>query len=279
MTRTAVLVAQISGRLSGGLQRDILNAAVDLFVSSDNPLRTNLFACAIRELFRIVLAELAPDATVKKCCWFEPDSSARGGVTRKDRMRFAVQGGLPPGFVAGELNLDVEGELKLALQLINSLNKYTHVNPKTFNVAQDEGEQIFTHSMDTLDDLFGLIETLRDSVRRQLHDALTQEVSDALYENVYDALDELSTHTSVDEAQVEDFRVAEIGSDLIRLEGKGTVGVRLQYGSNSDLKKDIGVVTGDSFPFNFKAHARVTEPPRILLSPNDIEIDNSDWWN
>ncbi len=279
MVRTTDLVTRIRSHLSDGLQRDILNAAVDLFVSSDNPLRTNLFACAIRELFRIVLAELAPDATVKKCCWFECDSNARSGVTRKDRMRFAVQGGLPLEFVAGELNLDVEGELKLALQLINALNKYTHVSSKTFNVAQDDGKQIFADSMETLDDLFSLIETLRDSVRRQLHDALTQEVSGALYENVYDALDELSTHTSVDETQVEDFWVVEIGSDLLRLEGEGTVGVQLQYGSNSDLKKDIGVVTGDSFPFSFKAEARVVEPLKILLSPSDIEIDNSDWWN
>lgn len=272
------LLEEVRQSLTPGIQTQVLDAAVDVFGQHGNSMRVNLFACAIRELFRIVVAEMASDSDVRCCDWFVPDKTAKNGVTRKDRLRYAVHGGIAPDYVLDILNVDVEGSLKSATKLVNTLNRFTHVGEKTLAVSVTEANRVFRDSLQTVNELFGLIEELQRTVWQHLHDALVSEVSEALFQNVFDALDELSTHTSVDEAHVDDFQITRIDACEIIIEGAGIVDVRLQYGSNSDLKKDIGVISSDGFPFKFTARSSVLEPNEIMLSPNEIDFDNTKWW-
>ena len=46
----------------------------------DNPLRFNNFAMGLRELSRIVLHDLAPDADIKVCCWYQEEKNKDGAV-------------------------------------------------------------------------------------------------------------------------------------------------------------------------------------------------------
>jgi hypothetical protein len=53
----------------------------------DNPLRLNNFAMGLRELSRIVLHDLAPDADIEVCCWYKEEKNKDGEVvfTRQQR--------------------------------------------------------------------------------------------------------------------------------------------------------------------------------------------------
>ena len=64
-------------------------------------------------------------------------------------------------------------------------------------------------------------------------------------------LDALSSHTSVE--WVDDIEVLDttISADEVSVAGEGSVGVRLQYGSDGDVDRDDGLVDHDAFPFSF----------------------------
>jgi hypothetical protein len=68
ITAAWLQIAQIEKRLSV-FQREVFAAVIKSFQQVDNPLRLNNFAMGLRELSRIVLHDLAPDADIEACCW------------------------------------------------------------------------------------------------------------------------------------------------------------------------------------------------------------------
>src|ERR1700759_3976934 len=77
----------------------LLTGALQVVGDAGNPIRLSQFATAMRELFSYTLQTLAPDVEVTKCVWFkqEPDTQ---GPTRRQRAKYAMQGGLADDYVA-----------------------------------------------------------------------------------------------------------------------------------------------------------------------------------
>jgi len=86
--------------------RQVLAGATRVVGDADNPIRLNLFAAAIRELFGHTLHVLAPDANVTACSWYRPEPNTTG-PTRRQRAKYATQGGLGDAFIE-EAGADVE---------------------------------------------------------------------------------------------------------------------------------------------------------------------------
>lgn len=262
--------------LTSDFQRTLLDAAILSFSHTDNPARVNNFASLLREIIRHLLEDLAPPEEVTQSAWFRAEPDARHGISRRSKLRFAIQGGLSMGFVRDELQLDTEQELTAILERINELSKYTHVNPNTFGVTGENAQQIYKESLARVLDIFGGIETLRESTERALHDSLQAQLTETLLSEVNETLDILSTHSTVEEVELERFEITRLTSREIHLEGSGTVEVRLQYGSNSDVAKDIGGVSADSFPLEFVALAPAAEPPKIGIVR--VKVDTTSFY-
>jgi hypothetical protein len=64
----------MSKRLSAGC----FAAVIKSFEQMDNPLRLNNFAMGLRELSRIVLHDLAPDADIEACCCYKEEKNKDG---------------------------------------------------------------------------------------------------------------------------------------------------------------------------------------------------------
>ena len=60
-----------------GFERNLVRACFDN-LEATGPLRFNNFAYSLRELLRHVFHRLAPDMSVKKCCWYKPDLNRPG---------------------------------------------------------------------------------------------------------------------------------------------------------------------------------------------------------
>jgi hypothetical protein len=71
---------------------------------SDNPIRGNLCALALREITGHLLHTLAPDARVSNCCWYKQEEGTQR-PTRQQRGTYIVQGGLPIEFVTDTCSL------------------------------------------------------------------------------------------------------------------------------------------------------------------------------
>jgi len=71
----------------------VIDGALNVLENSANPIRLNLFSCAIRELFSHILHAFAPEELVEACSWFKPESND-GKPTRRQRAIYMARGGL-----------------------------------------------------------------------------------------------------------------------------------------------------------------------------------------
>lgn len=119
---------EIEKRLSGDFEHDLFDAALYNLNDVHNKLRFNNFAYSLRELTRHILARLAPDKNVLNTAWFMPVAPERPKqITRKQRMKYAIQGGLLDDYVADTLGIDVDEIGGKVNDSIDLLSKYSTV--------------------------------------------------------------------------------------------------------------------------------------------------------
>lgn len=102
-------------------------------------------------------------------------------------------------------------------------------------------------------------------------DDLSSELLAHLIDNFPDALDTLSTHTEIDNVTGLDISDLRVRHGDILVEGRGSVDVTLRYGGGSD----DGPVSGDAFPFHFKA---VLTPEGRLNRVEELTVETNSFY-
>jgi hypothetical protein len=258
-----------------GLCQGLLTGALMAARQTNNPVRGNLFAAALRELVTHTLHTMAPDLRVEKCAWYKQEPKTKG-PTRRQRATYIIQGGLSDKFVRQELGLDPMHEHKRLTNAMDELNKRTHIRAHS---AVHKGQDVRRLAATTLEAFLGLFEVAakcRSLIEDALVDLLDQEIMDRLIGETIDELDELSTHTRVDEHSIDDVKVANLDECAVTYSVTGTVYVELQYGSNSDVRDDIGAINCDSLFYSTTITAPVAAPKSF--TPPKISIDNSSFF-
>uniref|UniRef100_UPI0018E1BC55 pPIWI-associating nuclease domain-containing protein n=1 Tax=Vibrio splendidus TaxID=29497 RepID=UPI0018E1BC55 len=67
-------------------------------------------------------------------------------------------------------------------------------------------------------------------------------------------------------------------SEHIWIVGVGIAHCELQWGSNSDLRNDIGATMSESYPYDFTLQAPLSNLTDLELAPEGLKIDTSSWW-
>lgn len=256
--------------------RTVLEGAF-LVGESDNPIRGNLCAAAIRELTGHVLHSMAPDRRVTACSWYELVKDTKG-PTRMQRVTYIVQGALPADFVENVLKLDVSKTARPLLNSIDSLNRSTHVRENTILDDDENIRVLVDDSLDCLLDIYEAARACREEVHRSLRAEVFDAVLDTLLSETLQELDELSTHTSVDGHEVNEYTITVVDDEFIELAVDGTVYVELQYGSRSDIRNDMGAILSDAYPYTATMKARVIEPQLIIRDSVNVRVDNSGFY-
>jgi hypothetical protein len=134
-------------------QRTIFDSAVAIFNHDERPLRLKNFAFALGELARISQGQLAPKKKIRACKWFEQstDLGQEDGVTRAQRVKYAVQGELHDDFVLEALHADVQSTVQKCLALIDELNKYGHSIEQGLDISEDTEAVEATRALGTFD--------------------------------------------------------------------------------------------------------------------------------
>ncbi len=244
----------------------------------NNPLRLNNFSTAIRELVRDVFDHLAPNEEIKKCSWFVPDDTSTTGVTRGHRVSFVIHGGIAPDYAENELLIDVEAERSRLTKVVNVLSKFTHVTRKTFNTPPADVEKYVENACQAL---YRVLEAANDA-RKVLIEAIQEQVQEEVMQVVLSetlmSIDEIATHHFIDQVELNEVEVASIGAQQIEFVAHGTVEVELQWGSNSDLRNDMGATMAESFPLSMKFTSSVDTPSEIEAIEDSLSVDTSDWY-
>ena len=242
-----------------------------------NPIRGNLAASGLREIVGHVLHGLAPDEDVRLCVWFVQDPGT-STVTRRQRAQYIVHAGLPDTFVGKTLKLDVAKSVQPILDAMGALNKGTHVRPETI---VHKGRDVRAMTRDVLYGLLRLLDAAaasRDELKQAIEDVMEHAVFERLIMETISELDELSTHTAVDDHYIDTVEVQDINATEITYVISGKVGVELQYGSNADVRRDIGFRQSDSYPYRATVSSRAAKPLAIDGRDVDLTVDTSSFY-
>ncbi|ANY85468.1 hypothetical protein BB934_45450 (plasmid) [Microvirga ossetica] len=268
------LEKELRPKLLDEFSQHVLTGAMRVVRDEKNPIRLNLFAAAVRELYSHTLHLLAPDERVTKCSWYRLEPGTKG-PTRAQRAKFATQGGLSDEFIA-EVGVDVEHLHRAAIDAINELNKFTHVRPGVIEPDKGKVESFVSEALSALIGLFESFAECSEEVLHTLQDAIDRAAVEAFVLETIPEVDELATHHSVEEAYVEDMAITAVTETTVHFKLSGSLSVELQWGSNSDWRRGDGAKMRQSFPFEMTMQSSVD----ALTNFDEVvfQVDTSRWY-
>lgn len=269
---------RINSVLLDGFEKELLDSAF-INLLTPNPLRLNNFAYALRELTRHVLHRLAPDDELKQCQWFLPDKTSSTEITRKHRIKFAIQGGLSDFYVTKKLCIDEIDEVSSELNaIINRLSGFTHIEEATFKSSIENIERTADECLSATLDFVNKIDELRAEVADKLFDDINGVLIDRINSESVVELMEISTHQYIDEITAEKISVAKIGVNSMEMHVDGRIGATLMYGSASDRRKGDGAEIPVSFPVYSEMEVLFKQPLGSAINLNQFSVDISCWY-
>lgn len=192
----------IESFLAAGFETRLFNASLANLADELNPLRFNNFAYSVRELVRNVLARLAPDESVARCSWYANETKTPGRVSRGERIKYGVQGGLDDEYVADDLGIDIGTARRALRDAIDDLSKFTHVGKDTFDIGDEDCARLSASTLEALSNFIRLIGDCRSAVLKAVDEHLEDAVvSEVLSETVV-SVDSIATHHSIEEVYV-----------------------------------------------------------------------------
>jgi len=262
---------ELKAKLPDDFSKSVLEGSVRVASDQENPIRINLFASGIRELFSHILHHFAPDENVRACPWFtQADGTAN--VTRRQRAAYAAQGGLSDEFLAG-IGLNIRDIHSDILKSIDNLNKYTHVRPGVIENDQAKIDEFVSSALGSLDELLVSFEDCRSAVRRALESAVYDAIMTAMVTRTFGTIDLLAgkgyeVEPFIDE---EEYQIEAILADKVLVKFSGVAPVTLHYGSRDDA-----VAISHDFPFWMRFSAPVANPTQLVLEEHFF--DDRSWF-
>lgn len=254
--------------------KKLFGAVIANFSDSNNPLRVNNFAFSMRELLRNFLSLQAPDNKIIICDWYK-NKLKKQKVTRRDRYIFLILGGIYKANLIEDISSEIESEISKIINITDSLSKFTHINLASFPLSTNEANIIYKKTLKQTAKIINLIKKTKKILKECLIPIIEIQLNDEFWSETFSEIDCLSTHSSVDSVWDISIKITNIGPKAINFSGSGTVGIELQYGSNSDLEVDNGVLDSIDLPFLFSGECKVSSfEPRIDF----IEVDNSPFY-
>lgn len=271
-------VEYIKTHLNSGYEREFFDACLKNLSAIDNRLRLSNFAYSLRELIREVLEDRAPDDRIKNCCWYQPFFNDKGKVviTRKQRMKYTIQGGLSDKTIGEEMVSMIEENTKAVVEQYDDLSKFTHITRDIFETDEDEIDVLAKKPLIALIKLLHTIESAKKQFSVQVIDKVSEELFNVFLYETIDEIDCLSTHHYIKFFHLGEANVTGINDSTICFNAKGSVYVHLQYGSDYDLRIDNGLETDIDCPF--EAHFSAPIPDKLKevqlkLDAFDVDTD------
>lgn len=202
-----------------GFSHWAIEGARRALVEIDNPLRLNFFAFGMRILLEHTMDTLSPNGEVVRSSWFRSEKPD-GKPTRKQRVVFAIQGGLSEALVRHKLKLDPIPLRRRLLATYDSLNKHVHGREETAIWGRRDQNIAAGALLAAVAAFFEAVQDCRAAVVNPIVDCLDEASVDALLSNKIRSVEELTNYYSVDVVDVKSVEVQAIRSDVIRRRGQ-----------------------------------------------------------
>ena len=273
---------KIEELLKSNFQIELLTAATENLKDKTNKLQLNNYAYSMRELSRHMLKSLAPNEDVLTCSWYRNETGKKNDVSRGERIKYAIQGGLDNTFVDNEIiEIEYLNELKTEItKSIAILNKYTHINEESFNMDNEDINKISNKVNKAFIKFAETINECRDIIISKLEDKISNEFIEHTMSESITEIELMSTHSQVEYIIPVHIKIIKIESaNSIIIEVEGNVGVRLQYGSDGDQRRGNGAVMNNSFPFSSTLEAKVGKKLKYSnVTIASFEVNTDSWY-
>lgn len=273
-------INKIKQLLTSEFELELFDAALASLNDKHNKLRYNNFAYSIRELSRHFLYNLAPELNIQNCSWYKKETDD-GKPSRTQRIKYAIQGGIDDktlkkwGFNIEELKHTIR-EIKGA---IDSLSKYTHINPEVFNLSNAEIEEKSRETFSSFESFVKLIESYRAELKKFLDGHIEEHMIMSVVTNSFVNVDSLAPHYSLNHSDVTDYHISEINDREIIVNVSGDLYVTLEYGSNRERREGDGLDLDKDFPFETKIRYEIDESfPVSEYEVDEFDVDTSEWY-
>ena len=270
-------VATLKPKTIDEFSRWVIDGAERALADEANPLRLNFFSTAMRILFEHMMDTLAPKDQVVQCQWFKRKTGEDNPPTRTERIMFAIQGGLSKTFVREELKLDTSPLRRRLRATVDDLNKQIHGRENTILRDLSAQDAIAEATVAAMGAFLDAVRECRAAVLEPIAEALDNAAVDALITDTIDEIDELASHHSVEDVDIDDIAVQSIGAETITYRAKGTVSVVLQWGSNSDVRRGDGIELPQSFPFYCDIAVPLSELWDLSFGETNYGVDTGEW--
>jgi len=253
-----------------------LDSAIKVLADEGNVFRVNFYSTAMRIMYEHLANNLSPTDEVMQAPWFRP-AKEDGRPTRKQRLVFAVQGGLSDDYISDDLGIDIGDIHAKLVKAIDDLSHHIHARESTIISEVAEQNAIVEATATAMSDFLALFADCRREIVSAIEETVSDAAIDALLSETILEIDELANHHSIEDIYVEIVRVKRIGADEIVYEVEGEVSAGLQWGSNSDVRNGDGAEIDESFPFS----AEITVPLADIFDVSRGEVvygvDTSSW--
>ncbi|WP_282076154.1 hypothetical protein [Maribacter aquivivus] len=271
---------QIKKILSSEFEIELFESAIHNLDDKENKLRYNNFAYSIRELSRHFLHRLAPEDSVTACEWFEIITDNRK-PTKTQRIKYAIQGGINDE-ILNELGHDSEelnDEIKSIKKTIDSLSKYTHINPESFNLNNDEITEMSNKVLSEFKIFAERIESYRDDLRHFLDGKIEEHMIDGVISSYYKNVDILAPHHSIEYSEISEYHIIDINQSSIVVEVSGVIHFILEYGSKKERREGDGLDLHETFPFETKIFYEINADfPSGKYEIEEFDVDTEEWY-
>lgn len=266
---------------SDSFDKELVDYAFRNLEDKTNLIRLNNFSYVLRELLYRILEREAPHKEVSKSPWFKSMIKwDKTKATREQQMQYMMLDKFPNDFVNQILKIDVKAVAEYLNGILNSMNAYTHISPKTTNYSDKDIESKVGNVCALFTDLFGLIRKIQNKIYDGVAKRIDRELLETMYMETFDEVDILSTHSTIEEYSIQDLTIERITDRDLKCDVQGFVTVRLQYGSNYDIRNDDGYVTDMTFPFNSSFTCTLTEEgiENYVIEQDSIDFDTSSFY-
>jgi hypothetical protein len=266
--------------LTPGFELDLFDASIASLNDKSNKLRYNNFAYSIRELSRHFLHRLASEENLNNCSWFEIETKD-GKPSRAQRIKYSIQGGITDEQLQawGFDTEDLAETVKAIKGTIDSLSKYTHINPEVFDLSEGEVEKYSDEVLLSFKKFVLTIDDYRRRLKQFLDGHIEEHMISSVISNYFENVDHLAPHYSLNFSEINNYHISEINSHEIVVDVFGDLHVTLEYGSRQQRREGDGLDLEQSFPFETKIRYEVDDEfPSANYEIDDYDVDTSDWY-
>ena len=255
----------VTGLIEGTFENDVLKSAYSHLNNLHDPLRCNIFALLIRELIRIVISRLAPDDLVRQASWCNDER-----ITRRSRYRFAVTGMISDTQITKHPKLNASEAVAELVRLNDTLSKYTHISPGTYNATEEQAGNFLHEVEDVVAEYARTLRKTKDEIRDIMWTIVDDSVNQHVLEAVPDELDMLSGQTLVENIHVEHLQEFDTSTLMPTLTGSGVAEIELNYGHGDDHMS-----SPDSYPLTFEVEI---DPETFAVAVIKVDVDTSSFY-